>query len=441
MAFDLSPRQQRLRVALRDPRLRPAIEAHLDAWFAQGLTRDTAPAWREEPAWIAAAWMFKRGFHAYSTADDGVMPAAEAFRDPHHTSSLHTRAQAMNTRVQVLGIESFREALSLPASDPLAHWIVDEKLSAPIVSLVRPRGSLSFVHAREELKTLSTAWQLLDEVPKTARRIIAFGGGLTSDLAGFVAAMAGIRFDAVATTILSAVDAGIGGKTGVNHASGKNQIGAFHPLETLWCCPELFATLPTQERASGACEALKHAWLAGMEPVGLEWGSFLDPSSTSLIPAPFLHALIQVKQRVVSADPFELGVRVLLNFGHGFGHALEALALRNASILPHGIAIGWGMVAKFRTLLRDSPHAAHYLSILEELLPQTSAIPAAPAHALAPLLAQDKKAAQDKTLPLVIPPFGGLEAVLSGGAALESMLAYLSPAAAAALLEDALSAH
>ena len=175
--------------------------------------------------------------------------------------------------------------------------------------------------------------------------LVALGGGVVGDLAGFAAAVyqRGIDFVQVPTTLLAQVDASVGGKTAVNHARGKNMIGAFHqPLAVIGDVATL-ATLPEREVRAGIAEVLKHGFILDAEFV-----SWLEANVERLVARDsdaLVHAVrrsCELKARVVAADEREAGLRAILNFGHTFGHAIEA-GIGYGEWL-HGEAVGAGMV-------------------------------------------------------------------------------------------------
>jgi 3-dehydroquinate synthase len=176
--------------------------------------------------------------------------------------------------------------------------------------------------------------------------VIAVGGGVIGDLAGFAAAtyLRGIRVVQVPTTLLAQVDSAIGGKTGVNHALGKNLIGSFHPPSLVMADPDVLGTLPRREFRAGLYEVIKYGVIS--DP------SLLDRMRTSLTAifdrdpdavATLVASSCRIKADVVSADEREGGLRRILNFGHTLGHGLEA-ATKYKKFL-HGEAIGYGMLA------------------------------------------------------------------------------------------------
>jgi shikimate kinase / 3-dehydroquinate synthase len=191
------------------------------------------------------------------------------------------------------------------------------------------------VPAGERAKTLAVAERLLNDLAIGREgTIVAFGGGSTTDVAGFVAAtyLRGIRWLAVPTTLTGMVDAAIGGKTGINTEVGKNLVGAFHFPEAVVIDPAYLATLPEEERRAGLAEVVKTGLLAGREL----W---------SLPETEMIRACAAFKAAVVLSDPFEEWWRGILNLGHTFAHALEA---GSGYTVRHGDAVALGLLAALR---------------------------------------------------------------------------------------------
>lgn len=181
-------------------------------------------------------------------------------------------------------------------------------------------------------------------------RIIAFGGGVIGDLAGFAAAILrrGVGFIQIPTTLLAQVDSSVGGKTGINSVHGKNLIGAFHQPELVIADTALLDTLPRRELAAGYAEVAKYGLLGDAGFFG-----WLERNAGALLagdPQCRRHAIrtsCAAKARIVAADETETGVRALLNLGHTFGHALEA-ATGYSQRLLHGEGVAIGMCQAFR---------------------------------------------------------------------------------------------
>ncbi len=175
--------------------------------------------------------------------------------------------------------------------------------------------------------------------------LINLGGGVIGDLGGFCAAtyMRGIDFVQVPTTLLSQVDASIGGKLGIDFLSVKNNIGVFKNPVAVIIEPAFLKTLPERELLSGFAEIVKHALIAdaqlwqqlqSIEDLRqVDWASLLLPS-------------LEIKKRIVEADPFEQGIRKALNFGHTVGHALESFSFTTENPLTHGEAVALGMLCE-----------------------------------------------------------------------------------------------
>ena len=179
--------------------------------------------------------------------------------------------------------------------------------------------------------------------------VLALGGGVVGDMTGFAAAtlLRGVPFIQIPTTLLAMVDASVGGKTGVDHAAGKNLIGAFHQPLTVLIDPQVLTTLPPRELRSGLAECIKHEIIR--DPLGftemekdLDAVQALDPSRI----AELIAHNVRIKANVVMNDPYENGERAHLNFGHTFGHAIESISRFDYS---HGESVALGIVAACRT--------------------------------------------------------------------------------------------
>ncbi len=197
------------------------------------------------------------------------------------------------------------------------------------------------VPAGEIYKTLDTVRyiydQLLDARLDRNTAVVALGGGVINDMAGFVAAtfLRGVDFITCPTSLLAMVDASVGGKTGVDVPQGKNLIGAFKQPTAVLADIDTLTTLPPTEFAAGMAEVIKHGLLN--DPTLLE---NLSPATADL--TQLVTRAIQVKRDVVQADPFEkLGQRALLNLGHTFGHAIEQVSQYAVS---HGYGVAMGLV-------------------------------------------------------------------------------------------------
>jgi 3-dehydroquinate synthase len=199
--------------------------------------------------------------------------------------------------------------------------------------------------------------------------VVALGGGVVGDLAGFVAAtcLRGLALIQVPTTLLAMVDSSVGGKTGVNHAAGKNLIGAFYQPPLVVVDPALLGTLPPRELAAGWAEVIKYGMIEGALPDPrpgerplLPWLEtdaddlvrLAEPATTAVI-----RRCIDLKARVVRVDPLEQGPRALLNYGHTAGHALEAVAGYGGLLHGEAVAIGMRAAAGIAATLDLCPSA------------------------------------------------------------------------------------
>jgi 3-dehydroquinate synthase len=204
----------------------------------------------------------------------------------------------------------------------------------------------------EREKTLRRASNLLDVLAanefERSDVVVALGGGVVTDLAGFAASIyhRGMDWFAVPTSLLCMVDAAIGGKTGVNHELGKNLIGAFHPALAVIAGASMLSTLPARELLSGSAEFVKHALLNG----GKLWDSVREHGPdlrnwNKDARNNILSDCVEVKVKVVEQDLREAGVRMTLNLGHTFGHAIESVSRYS---LTHGEAVFLGMRGMLR---------------------------------------------------------------------------------------------
>ncbi|MFY1046272.1 3-dehydroquinate synthase [Chryseobacterium sp. GP-SGM7] len=205
------------------------------------------------------------------------------------------------------------------------------------------------IEAGEEMKNIQTAnqlWEILTEMQADRKAlIINLGGGVITDMGGFVASTykRGIQFINIPTTLLSMCDASIGGKTGIDLMHYKNMVGTFSFPEQIYVYPRFLDTLPAKELKSGFAEMLKHGLIADkkhwedliqlqhLDPVGIE---------------PFIQKSMEIKQEVVNADFYEKNVRKTLNFGHTIGHAIESLCLQSENPILHGEAVALGMICE-----------------------------------------------------------------------------------------------
>lgn len=227
-------------------------------------------------------------------------------------------------------------------------WVADTHT----YQLLSHQGTTIVVNAGEQHKTLATVchiWQAMHGLGITrSSLVINFGGGMVTDVAGFAAATykRGVPFINVPTTLLAAVDAAVGGKTGFDYQGLKNQIGVVCPAQAVIVSTCFFDSLPQQQLKSGFAEMLKHALLSDRDHLlALLDHDFHAPIDHSTL-LQQLQASVQVKWDIVARDPYEQGLRQALNLGHTVGHALESWALQQRHPVPHGYAVAWGLVVE-----------------------------------------------------------------------------------------------
>lgn len=276
---------------------------------------------------------------------------------------------------------------------------VAEKQKAALAAMTGEVPTLLF-EAGEETKSLREYGRALDflaeqRVDRTSV-VLAVGGGVIGDLAGFVAAsyLRGIEFIQVPTTLLAMVDSSVGGKTGINLRAGKNLVGAFHQPKAVYIATGLLDTLPPREFAAGMAEVIKYGLLRDYALFEQLERQSLTVTSPEL--APVVRACCAAKARIVEADERELakeGGRALLNLGHTFGHAIEQVTGYGTYLHGEAVAVGLAAAARLSAKLGlidgtdvarvDRVVAAHALPVR---LRESLAIPA-----LMAAMARDKK--------------------------------------------------
>jgi 3-dehydroquinate synthase len=300
--------------------------------------------------------------------------------------------------------------------------IVTDRVVAPLY-LERVHRTLQSLGARvtevvvesgEEAKR----WEVLDGVfdallaARCDRQtvIVALGGGVVGDLAGFAAAVyqRGVPFIQVPTTLLAQVDSSVGGKTAINHVRGKNMIGAFHQPRAVIADVATLGTLPNREVRAGLAEVLKHGFILDSEFV-----AWLETSLERILmrePGALVHAIrrsCELKAQVVAADERESGVRALLNFGHTFGHAIETGVGYGQWLHGEAVAAGMVMAAELsaRARLIGGPDVQRLRSLVQRAeLPVLG--PKLPVERYLELMAVDKKAAEGRIRFVVLEAIG-----------------------------------
>jgi len=307
--------------------------------------------------------------------------------------------------------------------------VVTNRVVAPLY-LERVQRALEKAEARVvpvlvEDGEQAKSWSVLDRVfdALLAARLgrdallVALGGGVIGDLAGFAAAVyqRGIPFLQLPTTLLAQVDSSVGGKTAINHARGKNMVGAFHqPLAVIADVASL-DTLPERELRAGIAEVIKHGFILDLEFVG-----WLEANLEKLLArerAALEHAVrrsCELKAQVVAADERESGLRAILNFGHTFGHAIEAGAGYGEWLHGEAVAAGMAMAAELsvRAGLLSASDAARVKALIARAgLPLRG--PALAPERYLELMQVDKKAAAGEVRFVLLEGLG--RAALRGG--------------------------
>ena len=280
--------------------------------------------------------------------------------------------------------------------------------------------SLSFAPS-EESKTMKTVESILSELKRSEMTrsdiIIALGGGITGDMAGFAASiyLRGIRFVQIPTTLLSAVDASVGGKTGVNMGGHKNQIGTFWQPSMVIIDPATMDTLPGREVACGMAEVVKYGCIRDPKIMDLsdklaevaKTPSFGEQSEmVHQILEQLIEACVSIKAQVVEADERDTGERMLLNFGHTVGHAIEKAT---GGQVQHGEGVAIGMVVMARSAEAKGMCPAGYTDNLIRILDGLglpTVCPVSKEEVLQAIRADKKRAGQ--MISIVVPDNQGL---------------------------------
>lgn len=198
------------------------------------------------------------------------------------------------------------------------------------------------------LDTLQQVWCGLQAAGCTRHSLLVnLGGGMVTDLGGFAAATfkRGIRFVNIPTTLLSMVDAAVGGKTGINFGGLKNEIGAFADAASVIIHTEFLRTLDAENIRSGYAEMLKHS-LLGSDEMWSRHVTFNLAEPDLEVLQQLVRESIELKQRVVTEDPHEHGIRKALNLGHTVGHAFESFLMQKGAPVLHGYAVAWGLAVE-----------------------------------------------------------------------------------------------
>lgn len=269
----------------------------------------------------------------------------------------------------------------------------------------------------EQFKTLAEYERLLAHLlarkHSRATTLIALGGGVVGDLTGFAAAcyQRGVDFVQVPTTLLAQVDSSVGGKTAVNHALGKNMIGAFHQPRLVLADTDVLQTLPSREFAAGMAEVIKYGMIADAEFFGwLERAAAALRAQQPDALATAIRRSVELKAAVVADDEREAGRRAILNFGHTFGHALETCTNYRHYLHGEAVAVGMVLAAQLSATLGQVDQAvpARLIALLQQFDLPTAIEPALTAGALAEAMSRDKKVIDDRMRLILLEALGAV---------------------------------
>ncbi len=298
-------------------------------------------------------------------------------------------------------------------SNPLVYDLFGEKLQErlraqgfDVTEILLPDG--------ETAKTLDTVERAYTDLSSHGAdrqsTVVALGGGVTGDIAGFVAAtyMRGIPYLQIPTTLLAQVDSSVGGKTGVNHRAGKNMIGAFYQPALVCIDPETLLTLPEREFRSGLFEVIKYGLI-----YDAEFFAFLELELEKIqrrvpeVLEKVVARCCEIKSEVTTRDEKELDLRRILNLGHTFGHGLEAAC--QFQRVTHGEAVAYGMIAAShlsqRMGLLDAPSCQRIVEAILRIgdLPSIDTVPT---QEVLDAMKLDKKRRGDRTVVILLEEIG-----------------------------------
>ena len=297
--------------------------------------------------------------------------------------------------LEVMLASHYTNAKKIIITDETVFGLWIEQLVTAVPAL--HQAEIIQIPAGEDSKCLEIAhhiWGSLSDYEIGRKDLILnFGGGVITDLGGFIASTfkRGLDFINIPTTLLSQVDASVGGKTGIDLGPFKNQIGTFAYPKAVFIGTDFLSTLPETQLYSGYAEMLKHGLIADQT----HWQALksISPNDVANHPQLIQHS-IEIKYRIVKADPTETGIRKALNFGHTIGHAIEGHLMSLESPVPHGFAVAWGMIAEaylaFQTQVLPKQDWDEIYYVLSDLYP-SAPITTAHIDSLLQLMQQDKK--------------------------------------------------
>lgn len=294
-------------------------------------------------------------------------------------------------------------------------FVIDQNVVKNFTGLTRILSNFNYFifEASEKNKSLENVCSIMNSIPNGCKKIIAIGGGILLDLAGFISGLLQLEIYYVPTTLLAAIDAGLGGKTGVNFFPfGKNLIGLFKEAEAYIYAPFFFHTLSSPQILCGLVEALKHAWIFGELNNDIKLIHKIYKNNYSFDELKLLiEKNIQYKTQVVQNDFYETkDIRSALNLGHTFAHVLEVLSEENIiNPLPHGIAVAHGINFLISNKLLTIPNfVPAFESLLAEIVNDypVKKNKTVSTHFLKTILSQDKKNDDKEMCNLSLPNYG-----------------------------------
>jgi shikimate kinase/3-dehydroquinate synthase len=402
LALDASPKELFSRIA-REPESRPLLQGADESRVA-ALIAQRGSAYLEAHARIDSA----------GSPETVLARALDALDVLERERVVAVGLGERTYTVRFAALDSLADRAAALSPAPSATLVATDRnvLGAPGVSTaihaLSPRATVVYDGHGDHEKTVQGVSRLWDAALGAAldRRAVlcAIGGGAVSDLTGFAAStlLRGVRFITAPTTVLSMADASVGGKTGVDHALGKNLIGSFHQPSLVLCDTRTLETLPLSERRSGLAEVAKIAAIAdeGLFSAIESDAAALARGDIAAIDR-WLPDAVRVKARVVAEDEREEGGRAALNFGHTLGHAIESAS---GYSLAHGhcVALGMRAAARIATARGASPHVSERIEALLDRLELPQSLPAAlDRAAVKDALGRDKKRA-DNSLRFVL---------------------------------------
>ncbi len=294
------------------------------------------------------------------------MPPYNFLLDLHGMKSYTTKKKNHPSIIFSKSIEEFEVALKKLAKNRSSIFILTDENTVkhcfPVIKDLlnnTTKNCLITIRSREEYKSMQTAEAIYQRLMQSGADrkslLINLGGGIVTDMGGFVASTfkRGIDFIHIPTSLLAMVDASIGGKTAINIKGIKNQVGTFSQPNAILISSEFLKTLPQKEILSGFAEMIKHGLIAEAD----HWNELkrLKVDDRDIDWLKMIKTSVKIKQKIIQKDPYDLSERKLLNFGHTIGHAIEAFKKGSVS---HGKAIAAGMIC------------AAYISLLNKMLEQ-----------------------------------------------------------------------